>query len=144
MPDDHPRPDLLARRFAPLRLVADRLRHSPVPADSFFDLDDFMFMNWCRDDRPADISLFKHVDTRHYLNLDQAGHAYRYLPPDGADDGPGRYVRHRSLRDALLDLGLWELPWMRAELTDHQRGADWDHRWDRFDELNGISEEVAS
>lgn len=23
---------------------------------------------------------------------DQAGHAYRYLPPDGADDGPGRYA----------------------------------------------------
>ena len=145
MPGDHPNPDLLYRRFAPLRLVAYRLRSSPVPADTFFDPDDFMLMNWCRADRPSEISLFKHVDTRHYLNLDQAGDAYRYVPLDHADgDGPGRYVPHRSLREALLDLGLWQLPWMRPEFRDHQHGSDWDDRWDRYEELNGISEEAAS
>ena len=89
------RSDLLARRFAPLRLVAERLRASAVPADAFFDPDDFMLMSWCRADRPQDVMLFKHVDTRHYLNLDADGAAYRYVPPatDAADD-EGTYVRH--------------------------------------------------
>jgi hypothetical protein len=138
MPLEHPQPDLLYRRFAPLRIVARRLRTSPVPADAFFDPDDFMLMDWCRADRPGTISLFKHVDTRHYLNLDARGTAYRYVPPANARAGTGTYVRHRELRDALDDLALWELPWMRPELADHRRGVEWEDRAERFAALNGV------
>ena len=132
------RPDLLSRRFAPLRLVAEKLRASTVPADAFFDPDDFMLMSWCRDDRPKGIHLFQHVDTRHSINLDADGAAYRYLPPAEHDrHGEGSYVRYATLREAVDQLGLWELPWMRPELAAHRRGLAWEDRWELYDELTG-------
>lgn len=140
-----PPSDLLYRRFAPLRIVARALRSSPVPADAFFDPEDFMLMDWCRDGRPPTISLFKHVDTRRYLNLDVHGDPYRYVPPAPSDrHGDGSYVRHRSLRAALDDLRLWELPWMRPELAEHRGGVEWDDRVERFEALNGSDLDRAS
>ena len=58
-----------------------------------------------------DVYLYKHVDTRRYLNLDVAGHAYAYLgsvSPAVATTTGGRYRRFRSLRDAIDHVGLWE------------------------------------
>jgi hypothetical protein len=58
-----------------------------------------------------DVYLYKHVDTRRYLNLDVVGHAYAYLGPVSptidATTG-GRYRRFRSLRDAIDHVGFWE------------------------------------
>lgn len=139
------RSDPLARRFAPLRLVAERLATSTVPADAFFDPDDFMLMSWCRSDRPKDVMLFKHIDTRHYLNLDADGAAYRYVPAATDDpDDQGTYVRHMTLRDAVDAVGLWELPWMRPELAAHRQGLAWEDRWLLYDELTGTGLDRAS
>jgi hypothetical protein len=133
-----PVPDLLARRFAPLRLVAERLRTSTVPADAFFDPEDFMLMSWCRADRPKDVMLFQHVDTRHYLNLDADGASYRYLAPRAGDpDGDGTYTRFATLREAVDAVGLWELPWLRPELAAHRQGRSWEERWELYAELTG-------
>ena len=82
--------------------------------------------------------MFKHVDTRRYLNLDVDGAAYRY------DDGDGTYVRHETLRDAVDALGLWELPWLRPELAAHRRGRTWDQRWELHPRLNGHDLDRAS
>jgi len=117
-------PHPLTQRFAPLRLVAEALRASAVPADAFFDPDDFMLVSWAIVDCPAHVKVFKHVDTRRYLHLDVDGNAYRA-------DGAGGFVRHATLRDAVDALGLWELPWLRPELAAHRRGVTWEQRWAR-------------
>lgn len=72
---------------------------------------EFMFMG--REDRRrrASIWLYKHYLTRNYLNLDDAGHAYRYIPPrDEMSKAPGRYLVHRRLSVALARLQLWLFP----------------------------------
>ena len=132
-----PEPRLLGRRFAPLRLVAEKLRVSTVPADAFFDPDDFMAVSWALPDRPAHVRVFKHVDTRRYLNLDVDGAPYRAT-------AAGIYVRHSTLREAVDALGLWELPWMRPELADHRRGRTWSQRWELYEELTGDGLDRAS
>jgi len=51
------------------------------------------------------IHLYKHRETRRYLNLDDAGHAYRYcgpVPGDEADLMSGTYRLHQSLAAALV------------------------------------------
>lgn len=56
------------------------------------------------------IHLYKHRDTRRYLNLDDAGHAYQYCgsPPDDLDDSSGGIYRlHRSIKDAIESADLW-------------------------------------
>jgi hypothetical protein len=123
-----PGPDLLVRRFTPLRLVAERLATSTVPADAFFDPDDFMLVTWCRRDRAPGVDVFTHVDTRRSLNLDPDGVPYRHVPE--AAPGAGRYERHRTLRAAVDALGLWELPWLRPDLATHRRGLSWDRRFE--------------
>lgn len=84
MPDTNPRacdrPDC---EFRPLEQFASVIDGVSV--------DDFMFMG-TTNVGPVTVSLFKHCDTRRYLNLDAAGHAYRY---DGA------YHPHRSAVDAV-------------------------------------------
>jgi hypothetical protein len=45
---------------------------------------DFMWMGRCVLASEAMVHLYKHVGSRRYLNLDAAGHAYRYRPADGA------------------------------------------------------------
>ncbi|QGG94347.1 hypothetical protein [Actinomarinicola tropica] len=58
-----------------------------------------------------DIYLYKHGDTRRYLNLDAAGHAYEFRGPvPGREDditSGGRYRRHRSLMEGIWRLDLW-------------------------------------
>jgi len=66
---------------------------------------EFMFMGRVDRRRRASIWLYKHIWSRNYINLDDAGHAYRYIPPrDIMSDYPGRYVAHRGLRNALVHL----------------------------------------
>lgn len=55
------------------------------------------------------IHLYKHVDTRRYLNVDDAGHAYVYIDEPRESPPPrysGRYRQLRSLPIALDRLGL--------------------------------------
>lgn len=108
------------------------------PSDAFFDLADFMIMaRVIRNGRP-DIQLYKHVHTRKYLNVDAAGHTYRYRPPRNPNSTRlGSYWPHRSLRRAIEDLWLWELPWMKDGLAEHRRGLSWDERWLLFDDATG-------
>jgi hypothetical protein len=99
------------------------------PAYQFFDVDDFMLMvRLVRPPRPA-ITLYKHRETRRYLNLDDAGHAYRYVAPRDDSKSNGRYVAHRDLREALDHLRLWELPWMKPSLAAYRFGRTWEERW---------------
>ena len=137
MPVHDERPDLLHRRFAPLRLVAARLRTSTVPADAFFDPDDFMVVSWAVADRPMGVHVFKHVDTRGVINLDADGVPYRC-------DDRGGWSRHATLREAVDALALWELPWLRPELARHRRGCTWEERWARYEELAGAGADRAS
>lgn len=76
------------------------------------------------------IHLYKHVDTRCYLNLDDAGRAYEYCPDerDGDIDDrsfSGRYRLHRSLHAALRAVRLWEL-------VRSQRPAWYDEPWSPY------------
>ena len=45
----------------------------------YFDPDDFMIM-YRVDDRHGSITLYKHIDTRRYLNADDQGGTYWYAP----------------------------------------------------------------
>ena len=60
------------------------------------------------------IHLYKHIDTRCYLNLDDAGHAYAYQPHDDElvrldrPDYSGRYRQYRTAADAVSNLRLWK------------------------------------
>ena len=61
------------------------------------DVDDFMFMGTATVGTVV-VSLFKHYDTRRYLNLDSAGHAYRYEYDSGET---GTYLPLPSALDAV-------------------------------------------
>ncbi len=67
------------------------------------------------------IHLYKHIDTRRYLNIDDGGRAYAYRGPASVDRhwlSGGRYQRYRALPDAIGHLQLWlfeeEPPWFRS------------------------------
>jgi hypothetical protein len=55
--------------------------------------------------------LYKHVFTRHYLNLDEAGHSYRYHAPR-SDSGNGQYRRDRDLAAPIRRVGLHDVPYL--------------------------------
>jgi hypothetical protein len=92
VPDEHTRePD-----WRPLEALARICRaHPELP-----DLDPGAFMYMGRYDEPdrVPILLYKHTLTRRYLNVDPAGHAYRYTPSPA---GAGRYEPIRDLGSAL-------------------------------------------
>lgn len=95
--------------WAPIENVAWLARRSSQ-LPSFHEAE-FMYMGAVRNDRKRlVIHLYKHRDTRKYLNLDDAGHvyAYRYLAsdPHGGMSG-GRYQRYRNLIDAVEAVDLW-------------------------------------
>jgi hypothetical protein len=93
--------------WAPLEAVA-RLSRTSCELPSFHE-GEFMFMATVRNVRnKLAIHLYKHIDTRCYLNLDDGGHAYAYRGsgPDDASSG-GRYQRYRTLFDAVDHLELW-------------------------------------
>lgn len=79
----------------------------------FFVACEFMYMGTAVH-RRRPLWLYKHGWTRMYLNLDDAGHAYRYV---GARN---RYVAHRSLRQALghLELDIVPTEWREEVLCE--------------------------
>ena len=126
-PDDHGILD--PSWLEPLNLVTKAVAGNP--RFRFFDPADFMIMNQVlRRSRPT-LTLYKHWYTRLYLNLDQAGHAYRYVPPKNwlTSTHDGRYLAHRSLTEAMDHLELWLLPWMKDGLDHERRGLDFDDAW---------------
>lgn len=103
--------------WRPLAAVSRVVRATPdLPS---FHPGEFMCMATLENRRKGVVlRLYKHYDTRRYINLDQAGHAYEYWP--GSDEQwerdrevtprfGGRYRLHRSLEHAVHRLGLWEL-----------------------------------
>lgn len=99
----------------------------------FFDVADFMMMAVVvRGKKTPSVYLYKHIYTRRYLNLDEGGHAYRYIAPP--DDAPlsnhGRYKRHEDPERALVHLRLWELPWMKESLDHFRYGRPWNPEWE--------------
>ena len=101
------------------------------PPFSFFDPGDFMVMGRVRRRGHPPITLYKHIHTRRYLNLDPQGRAYRYVPPLPWEDGEGRYRRLPSLLDGMEHLDLAELPWLKPGLEAFQvevpRSGEWEH-----------------
>ncbi len=67
---------------------------------------DFMYMCRLVAQGEPDLHLYKHIDSRMYLNLDDAGHAYEFLGCVGEDGS--RYRPWRDLRSAIEHL---ELDW---------------------------------
>lgn len=97
--------------WAPLEQIARLSRESgELPA---FHEGEFMYV--CRVANARKrlvIHLYKHGDTRRYLNLDEAGHAYQYMgavPGGEPFESGGMYRAHLSLADAVERLGIWEL-----------------------------------
>ena len=94
----------------PLEQVA-RLSRLDVGMPAFHPCE-FMYAGRMFNTRKGlDIYLYKHGDTRCYLNLDPAGHAYEYRGPVPGREGDlgsgGRYRRHRSLIEGITGLELW-------------------------------------
>jgi hypothetical protein len=69
---------------------------------------EFMYMARLSARRNLRLHLYKHYDTRRYLNLDDNGHAYAYCgsSPSADHRSGGRYRQLRSLSEAILRLGL--------------------------------------
>jgi hypothetical protein len=111
-----------APHWGPLEAVA-RLSRSTDALPSIEEAD-FMYMAYVESRRRRlRIHLYKHIDTRRYLNLDDAGHAYQYWGPvdldvddeddsDHGGDTGGVYSVHHTLRDAL-QVVVDDLMWMR-------------------------------
>ena len=94
--------------WAPLEAVA-RISNSCTELPSFHP-GEFMYMYAvCNRRKGLTIHLYKHMDTRRYLNLDDAGHAYRYCGSARTDDDEsgGMYRLHASLAVAINALELW-------------------------------------
>ena len=97
--------------WGPLEAVARLSRMTPeLPS---FHPGEFMYMYRVDNRRKRlRIHLYKHIDTRRYLNLDDAGHAYEYCgsvsdPIDVKNFG-GYYRRHRNLAEGIARLTLWK------------------------------------
>lgn len=93
--------------WAPLEQVARISAIDPgLPA---IEPRDFMYMAQMRARGRPPIHLYKHIETRRYLNLDDGGHAYVYVQEE-RDDDLGRYEPMPGLCAAIcrvLLLGRW-------------------------------------
>lgn len=69
-----------------------------------FSVWDFMVMGRVEDEQGS-IVLYKHCDTRRYINVDDAGHAYRYSPGRPQSGRRGDYLPLRTLSEAIAHLG---------------------------------------
>ena len=92
---------------------------------------EFMYMSAVRSQRQrVRIHLYKHIDTRRYLNLDDDGHAYAYVYRASDLERPdcrGRYRCYSNVVDALdhLELHLFET----ARLFRSFPPAKWSTAW---------------
>jgi hypothetical protein len=95
--------------WKPLEAVA-RIARDSADLPSFHEAE-FMYMASANDSPTGRIiHLYKHRDTRCYLSLDDAGHAYEYCgssPGVSSASSAGRYRLHTSLADALEGADLW-------------------------------------
>jgi hypothetical protein len=95
--------------WAPLEGVA-LVARSRADLPSFHE-GEFMYMATLFS-APDDLRLhlYKHFDTRRYLNLDVEGRAYAHLGEAAGTADPrsaGRYQRYRTLADAIDRVELW-------------------------------------
>jgi hypothetical protein len=98
--------------WAPL----ERLRElaSQRPDLSAPEVESYMYMGAVvTEDRSVTIHLYKHQLTRHYLNVDEAGHAYRYA---GSDDDEFVSCWYEPLPDlaSAIEHAQGEAEWMRS------------------------------
>jgi hypothetical protein len=114
--------------WEPLEAVS-RLACSDPTLPSFHEAE-FMYMGAVTNERKRlRIHLYKHRDTRRYLNIDDAGHTYEYRGPVPGSSGNfgGRYRAHESLIDALERVDLWlfdEHPTFWRSFPPHKWPAD--------------------
>ncbi len=106
----------------PLLAVAARTRESPRLLDRCFEVGDFMVMGRDRRRGRPLVYLYKHRDTRRYLNVDAQLRAYRYVTPRRRDTSQGSYRRLASLEEGIDHVGLWELPTFRPDLVAARLG----------------------
>lgn len=96
-------------------------------------VDEFMYMACLRNrGKRIRIHLYKHIGTRRYINLDDAGHAYRYQPPDlddldDLDDAAsgGRYRMYADPITAIRGLDLSQLQRPGPRVVEPQEEEDW-------------------
>ena len=97
---------------------------SDHPAFRWYDVGDLMVMGAERRPGHPLLYLYKHRETRRYMNIDADGVPWRYVAPADDDWGSeGSYVRLPSLDAALDGLALWELPIMRNAPIEEVRQA---------------------
>lgn len=92
-----------APTWKPLEELAEMVwRHPHLPQ---FHPGEFMYMAALHGvRRRVTVHLYKHIDTRRYLNLDDRGHAYAYqyrFDEEVAPGSGGRYRQYRHIEDAL-------------------------------------------
>jgi hypothetical protein len=100
--------------WAPLERLATLIGGRPgVPPP---EVESYMYMGVVTDDLGSvTVHLYKHVLTRHYLNIDDAGHAYRYAGSASEDFSEVWYEPLPDLASAI-DWAQGEAEWMRAAL----------------------------
>ena len=96
--------------WGPLEAVAKLARSRPdLPS---FHEGEFMYMSAVRSAAGRAVHLYKHIDTRHYLNLDEDGRAYVFMGRgDDADLWSGGWYRRcAALAEGIdgLDLAAFE------------------------------------
>lgn len=92
-------------------------------------VDEFMYMACLRNrGKRIRIHLYKHVDTRRYINLDDAGHAYAFQdrePDWERPDSSGWYRMYNDPLSAIRALGLWELQRPRRRVVPSAEDLPW-------------------
>jgi hypothetical protein len=113
--------------WSPLEAVARKI--AGERRYRFFDVADFsVCFRVLRAPRRPDVTVYEHRLTRDPLALDDAGGAYRFIESGPGARTLGRFVSHRTLRAALDELDLWELPWLKDGLEEFRRGLGWENR----------------
>ena len=124
--------------WMPLIVFLGQLKDEGLSVPFLLDLDwrDFMVMHGVdRSPRPFVIA-YKHIDSRGYVHLDRDGWAYRWREVRGSE--VGRYTRHRTLRDALTDVGVYFI------VESNRARRRWHHRDEWEDEASDPAPWVAA
>ncbi len=95
--------------WGPIQRLADRLRTED--GESVIEPAHFMYMVRIHAKGQPDIHLYKHIDTRRYINLDDDGNAYIYVPGrrdvERVESGfMGRYRLLPDIDTAIANLDL--------------------------------------
>jgi hypothetical protein len=82
----------------------ERLVRVATAAGQRVEVDEFMAMGPVELPDGSTVHRYKHSDTRRYLNVDDAGHTYRYLPATGGHEpwvSPAPAVAHATGRGVI-------------------------------------------